>query len=340
SELSPQQLADYEAALQGTDPKFLRNNRSAIESQVWRSIDSLLDRRIFERDELGKLTFEANLVPDEEIALLFRNEFLLDPELEDIINWNLMDIAHEYMSTTGFEVLAWQTVQRMEGIPNLSPDEFFDAMEAVAMKGLVRGEGDVTRVRAGMDQLRAKWWNLNGMTPRPVAEAEGIGEFFGELGVNLAAAFHGLFIGILNLGTEVLKESLSRIHSWQDFGDNIFNIFRLAGSAEARREALQDMELAVRINRHNSYERFTSGLTGSAFHYNITEKFTMPWLEVWEAARGRVLPGGRIRGRAANTAIAGTKALANTIMLAGGTDYFTNLARAMAATTLKRETAR
>lgn len=339
--LSPDQEAEYQKALLGTDKKYLDDRgESALQTSAWRAINGMLDQRTFDQGKDGVVRFTEPVPETAEFQRAIDPEMLADPELQGFFDFNFMDIAYDYVRTTGFEVKATTAVQRLTGVVGATVDDYFDAMQIVAEKGLRRGGNEQALVNAGMNQLRSKWLMMQGKSPRYVAEAEGIGEVMAEAAIAGTTAVYGGGIGTLITFTEAFIQTFARIYEPHDFFDNMARGFRSIISSKERRQALEDMATGLQLNRTTSAERFTSGAQGSNFHYRLRDKLTEPYRDFWDAFTGRTLPGGRLRNRYAHTAISGVKAIGKTMLTIGGTDFMSNYARVMLVHTATRETAR
>lgn len=337
-QLSPAHEKLYDDALNGKTGLNERGE-SAIEASAWRAINGMLDQKTFDQGKDGIIRFHEPVPTTAEFQRAIDPEMIADPELEKFFDFNFMDVAYDYTRTTAFEVKAQTAVQRLTGVVGASVDEYFDAMQIVAERGLRRGTDDITQIKAGMNQLRSKWNIMRGRTPRYIAEAEGIGEVLAEAAIAGTTAVYGGGIGTLITFTEMFIQSFARIYNIAEFWDNMYAMFRSISSDKFRREVLGDMAASLRLNRMTSAERFTSGAQGSNFHYRTRDKFLEPWIDFWDAARGEVGPGGRLKNRSANTVVSGIKAIGKTMLTGGGTDFMTNAARTMLVYTATRETA-
>ena len=337
-QLSPAHEKLYDDALNGKTGLNERGE-SAIEASAWRALNGMLDQKTYDQGKDGIIRFHEPVPLTAEFQRAIDPEMLIDPELEKFFDFNFMDVAYDYTRTTAFEVKAQTAVQRLTGVVGASVDEYFDAMQIVAEKGLRRGTDDIVQIKAGMNQLRSKWNIMRGRSPRYVAEAEGLGEGLAEAAIAGTTAVYGGGIGTLITFTEMFIQSFARIYRISDFWDNMYAMFRSISSDKFRREVLGDMATSLRLNRMTSAERFTSGAQGSNFHYRIRDKFAEPWIDFWDALRGEVGPGGRLQNRSANTVVSGIKAIGKTMLTGGGTDFMTNAARTMLVYTATRETA-
>lgn len=340
NELTDELNTAYEATIKGE--RFLNERgESALQVSAWRAINGMLDQKTFDQGKDGIMRFHEPVPKTAEFQRAIDPELILDTELEGFFDFNFMDVAYDYIRTTGFEVKAQTAVQRLTGVVGSSVDEYFDAMQIVAEKGLRRGTRDSKLIGDGFQQLRTKWNLMRGRTPRYVAEAEGLGEAFAEAAVAGTTAVYGGGIGTLITFTELFIQSFARLYDMNEFFNNMATLFRtIMLDKRGRNEALQDMAVSLRLNRMTSAERFTSGAQGSNFHYRLRDKLSEPYVDFWDAATGTTAPGGRLKNRFASTTVSGIKAIGKTMLTLGGTDFFTNNARIMLTHTATRETAR
>jgi hypothetical protein len=275
------------------------------------------------------------------------NKIMFDEEIAEYMDFRFMDLAHDYMQSTGFSILNNARHGERWHIPGLTMRESLDELEAMGNNmirqfseddlvkaGLERGVAQ-RKFRAGVRSLRTKLDIMEGKRATLKEETNAFREWISQMAEGAAGMMWGGGIGQTIITTEALFAMMSRVFNpFTDLVKHMFYAFKYGAAAlmdgETKARALRTFGLAARQNRIYSMERLTGGAVTSSYQYGIVPRLVAPWKEAWDVIVGGMHQhGGNVLGRGAAAPIALLRAGMSNAMQIGGLEYWTTFGRLM-----------
>ncbi len=318
-----------------------------MQSSAQRAMNNMLGENSFETSQAGKLVIKRRGQPASNFERQLSSDILTDEDLSKFMDFRFIDIAADYLKSTGFRVMNNARHSERWGIPNLTMHDTLDWLDSRILKFQKEAGAEADELRkwrAGLKDLRQKVLLMEGRLPTIREHIDGLGEWVSETGQALAGAIYGGGIGQAILSTEMMQALLSRIHSPVDIVRTVVSSFKLANPLTHRatvRHQLQTLGIGSRVMRHDNLERLTGGALHSSFQFGILPKMLAPFRDFWELLAGRTAPhsGSALSGRSAAIPAA-IRAQAAMNMQVGGMDFFTTFARVLHVQSISDETGR
>jgi hypothetical protein len=273
---------------------------------------------------------------------------LEDPQLDEFMDWRFLDLAHDFLNSTGFEVLNNQRHAARWGVRGLTMRETFDAMENKTAKWVKDlSDQDIEKIGMNRDEIGRKMkkgvWVMRkqldimeGRQPVLREEVGGFYEYLSQATESVAGWLWGSGIGHSILGTEGLGGFFG--HMTRPLSDLIRRIFyalkfgrMMTTDTAGRMRFLKSFGIAARQFKQMSMERLTGVNGNSGYQFGVMNRMIAPWREAGNIMTGKsgAVSGIPITGKAKLGSIAAVRAAMSTSFQVGGLDFWTGFVRLM-----------
>lgn len=297
-----------------TEEEYLDLIPSAAEDMSRRLRDSINGQASWEKGPNNRLILKVRHGMSDDIKD-YRRRLPSDPRMEAYLDWDLMNTAGNWLSSTGFKVLNDDRHSRLMGIPGLRMEDTLDWLETQS-----KTIDDPRAWEAGIESLREKLYFVEGRLPNMVDQNDGLGEWLGDFFSSMAGVAYGSGIAPAILATEVSVGSMLRIYGVDDLVKRPMQLLLAGLPTSARREMLQTTGLATRQFQQTTLRRLTNdSIYSDGRQYHWLPKMMEPFFQVFEDIKARNL----------NSIPNGMRATTNAIMQGTGFDWAERFAQIM-----------
>lgn len=327
SDLTPEGLKQYEAALQSHAP--LEGAAATYWTRFLREDGRATDVRTINDKVYGS---NGRNPHKRKITQLMLERF---PELKRYFNRDLFTMADRYAKTVGFKAHVGESIQRQFGI-NATLGQIMNALEA-KMKYEARQIPDLAKeIEVGFDKYHEMiaWLtdNLPNTDPTYSVASRYTFDFISK--VAALPVMGGL--GMAN-SAEAMVRMFTMVHSPADLGRNMRAFIRgLFANRSILREEMAGMSQDLRRLAVGYAHQLQSGRVDHAYELTTRGVLTRPWKDAWNIATGKTRHG-QYPNRAAATAIATLDALGKNAYVMGGGPRIQHATEVMIAGAANRE---